>query len=45
MLDAHTGLYELLAAREMEADVDDRSRKIILNSTRRYLARRSTTRG
>jgi hypothetical protein len=31
-----------LAPREMEADVDGRSRKIILNSTRRYLARRPT---
>jgi hypothetical protein len=39
----NTRLYELLAAREVEADVDDRSRKIIVHSTRRYLARRLAT--
>src|SRR5262245_35178783 len=31
-------LYELLAAREVEVDVDGRSRKIIVHSTRRHLA-------
>ena len=34
----NTRLYELLAAREVEADVDGRSRKITVHSTRRYLA-------
>jgi len=38
-----TGVYELLAAHEEEADVDGRSRKIIVHSTRRYLARRLAT--
>jgi hypothetical protein len=38
MLDAATrAFYELLAAREVEADVDGRSRKITVYSTRRYL--------
>jgi hypothetical protein len=35
----NTRLYELLAAREVEGDVDGRSRKITVHSTRRYLAR------
>jgi hypothetical protein len=39
----NTRLYELLAAREVEADVDGRSRKITVNPTRRYLARRLAT--
>jgi hypothetical protein len=34
----NTRLYELLAAREVEADVDGRSRKITVRSTGRYLA-------
>jgi hypothetical protein len=39
----NTRLYELLATREVEADVDGRSRKITVHSTRRYLARRLAT--
>jgi hypothetical protein len=33
----NTRLYELLAAREVEADVDGHSRKITVHATRRYL--------
>jgi hypothetical protein len=36
----NTRLYELLAAKELESFLDGRSRKITVESIRRYIARR-----
>src|SRR5260370_19512520 len=36
----NTRLYELLAARELESFLDGRSRKITVDSIRRYITRR-----
>jgi hypothetical protein len=38
----NTRLYELLAAEELESFVDGRSRKITVESIRRYIARRQS---
>jgi hypothetical protein len=39
----NTRLYELLAAKELDSFLDGRSRKITVESIRRYIARRLAT--